>query len=107
MENHNGFKNCPACGRMLRLPTEYLDAVANIRKEVEKFVRCDTCPECENGWISVEDRLPPYDQYVLVYYDKLQLRPKVLWFSNVDLFGVSNSNVTHWRPLPAPPEDEG
>ena len=37
MENYNGFKNCPACGTMLRLPDEYLNAIANVRRETEKF----------------------------------------------------------------------
>ena len=31
-------KPCPACGFNLELPVEYLDAVKNIRLEVEKFV---------------------------------------------------------------------
>ena len=37
MDNHSGFKNCPACGTMLQLPDEYLSAMSNMRNETEKF----------------------------------------------------------------------
>lgn len=31
------LKPCPACGKILNLPSEYFNAVENIRVEVEKF----------------------------------------------------------------------
>ena len=37
MDNHNGFKNCPACRTILRLQDEYLNAINNLQKEVTKF----------------------------------------------------------------------
>jgi hypothetical protein len=30
-------KPCPVCGHVLKLPTEYLDAMSKLRAEVEKF----------------------------------------------------------------------
>lgn len=63
--------------------------------------------QLNNGWISVEDRLPEKSDYYLVYcgdYDGVRiirferLKTKVKW--------ISKSNVTHWQPLPEPPKSE-
>lgn len=59
-------------------------------------------------WISVEDRLPEKDVRVLVYLetdrsytkidtDRLDDRGFVRWYKD----------VTHWMPLPEPPETKG
>lgn len=54
-------------------------------------------------WISVEERLPEdkKDEYVLVvcdYHGKISVETRKKW--NLD------SSVTHWMPLPEPPEVE-
>lgn len=70
--------------------------------------------KAERSWISVKDRLPeltmpPHD--VLVYHDlncgmfidrAWYSHEKDKWRSAVGM----NLNVTHWMPLPAPPEKE-
>lgn len=70
--------------------------------------------KAERSWISVKDRLPeltmpPHD--VLVYHDlncgmfidrAWYSHEKNKWRSAVGM----NLNVTHWMPLPAPPEKE-
>jgi uncharacterized protein DUF551 len=56
-------------------------------------------------WISVKDRLPDTDHYVLCYQDKAACSIKVgfrstvsrVWFPNLD-------KVTHWMPLPEFPK---
>ena len=59
-------------------------------------------------WISVKDKLPEKDVRVLVYLktdrsytkidtDRLDDRGFVRWFND----------VTHWMPLPEPPETKG
>ena len=62
--------------------------------------------QVESKWISVEDRLPDELQYVLsfddfngightIYRAKAFKKANVVW---------EQKNVTHWMPLPAPPE---
>ena len=79
------------------------------------------------GWISVEDRLPSREglepdevEYVLVseqYFDaitgeKLGSYVSICGFghdgwSKFDNFGyVRTENITHWMPLPDPPQEE-
>lgn len=66
-----------------------------------------------NEWISVEDRLPPIGEEVIVAicderYDSLCKYTSSGWLASKDIWIVDNSicpYVTHWMPLPAPPED--
>jgi hypothetical protein len=62
-----------------------------------------------NRWIPCSERLPEYGEYVLFirencgvyvgYYDE-----KNTW--NTDYQWFTGENVTHWMPLPEPPEKE-
>ena len=64
-------------------------------------------------WISVKDRLPnPNGDWVLVYADEAV---NCMGFDKKNGFsdwnfspcnGVDISRITHWMPLPAPPEEE-
>ena len=60
-----------------------------------------------DGWISVNDRLPRDDERVLLYRDNMDE------FSISVVYGWSVINkarergITHWMPLPEPPESEG
>jgi len=56
-----------------------------------------------NGWISVEDRLPENETYIIGSWPNVV---EQLWFFDGEF---SNSdrligNVTHWQPLPKGPE---
>ena len=66
-----------------------------------------------NGWISVEDRLPQASgKYLCVVKDKkgnswtvptewsVEMRS---WFGE---FGEIKNMVTYWQPLPEPPEED-
>lgn len=72
-------------------------------------------------WISVKDRLPPYEKTVLVYYKDPYARfpDKDSWvytgyldlcndkpkWDVEDMFDVVQELVTHWMPLPEMPEN--
>ena len=62
-------------------------------------------------WISVEERLPEDKEIVLAYISELCLiiRARRIggdWFrTDRDLFTLSCYTVSHWMPLPAPPEE--
>ena len=68
----------------------------------------------QSEWISVKDRLPEIDEFVLVcrnwrgklvqcvdrirlYYDREKPKEEQRWY------GFMYSDITHWQPLPAPP----
>lgn len=65
-----------------------------------------------NGWISVEDRLPKVPgKYLCAVKDKKENSWTVtakwsvemkLWFGE---FGEIKNMVTHWQPLPEPPKE--
>lgn len=68
-----------------------------------------------NKWISVNDRLPDDFHKVLVYIDKPLKYGQRIFFSNLCQGEWNNINgsswpdmpkVTHWMPLPVPPNSE-
>jgi hypothetical protein len=71
---------------------------------------CELMPR----WISVEDRLPNPGADVLIYYGTVGLDGEMLvahchvdgkveWADDVGL-RIRSEGVTHWMPLPEPPE---
>ena len=83
----------------------YVEWLENRLKEVE-------------GWVSVEDRLPeekPHTQGFLGYHKDWGIRITFFYQGRFDTIGASdfdtigasdNTRCTHWKPLPAPPEEE-
>lgn len=67
--------------------------------------------EIRHKWISVKDKLPENNQQVLVYgkghYATCTFMGEDYWqkylFMNYDM-RYNTLGVTHWMPLPAPPE---
>lgn len=56
-----------------------------------------------NEWISVNDRLPERFKDVLTY----DLNGKIAtnWVAEENYFAYGREFVTHWMPLPEPPND--
>ena len=72
-------------------------------------------------WISVKDKLPPYNRDVLVYRPNMAMKILVdnyawhyreddgEWYEDWALYGKDtngNPTITHWAYLPQPPEEE-
>jgi hypothetical protein len=53
-------------------------------------------------WISVEDRLPEESCIVLVYHKGLGVM--VSFYDKKINWGILRASITHWMPLPDPPE---
>lgn len=62
-------------------------------------------------WIKIKDKLPPNGEYVLVW-DRHELVVKMDYYThpnNNKPFGwswVKQDVVTHWQPLPLPPQTD-
>ena len=65
-------------------------------------------PLYERAWISVDDRLPPNDEYVACL--TMSGRPIAArhdaagWWTVFCATPYSEATITHWMPLPAPPQ---
>ena len=111
---------------------EYCDTEAKMLKTHGQSVACAalrrvkefaeenavTLPYCtleetaDDGWISVEDRLPDKNQLVMVFYKAIGKKDRIHndvmatnWRkSNGDFIPCAGYEITHWRPLPEPPK---
>ena len=60
-----------------------------------------------NEWVSVEERLPEEKQRVIVRCEHVGTSVGwILWGNWMTDIGPDAGKVTHWRPLPAPPDKD-
>ena len=80
-------------------------------KEIQALASASRRPNGEAaGWISVEDKLPPLGQTVIVYREYAWGEVKVEqgcrdldgWWR---VYGTRTKRITHWMPLPEPPKE--
>ena len=58
-----------------------------------------------NEWVSVEERLPEEKQRVIVRCERVGTSVGwILWGNWMADIGPDAGKVTHWMPLPAPPD---
>lgn len=84
-----------------------------IHKEVCKTAEsCDGyvsgCKHFKEGWISVKDRLPEYEEPVMGWDAEMRDMGIVnfIYGKFFDILDMSETNVTHWMHLPQPPKGE-
>lgn len=83
-------------------PISACDALKYAERAVEAGYRK------QSGWISVDERLPEYDERVLVYLDSKRSYTKIDTDRIVRGRGVRWGNdITHWMPLPEAPKMKG
>ena len=59
-----------------------------------------------NEWVSVEERLPEEKQRVIVRCERVGTSVGwILWGNWMTDIGPGAGKVTHWMPLPAPPDE--
>ena len=80
----------------------YSDETGN---EIAYKVDIDQLPTITpSGWVSVEERLPEHMKDVIVLYGGGEI--DIDWVDSLGDFRFDNlfGRVTHWMPLPAPPD---
>ena len=105
--NGNPFPDAPDATKFHVAPEE----VANIRAELERR-HADLERALGLGWIPVGERLPKGLVYVLVMCTNEAAPLGVACYSYalaewVNVWATVGIAVTHWRPLPAPPKEDG
>ena len=62
----------------------------------------------ESRWIPVTERMPEYETPVMGWDAELRDMGIVnfVYGQFLDIIDMSEVNVTHWKPLPAPPKEE-
>lgn len=92
---------------------EFMDGseVAYTSREIAKFVEDMPTLTLPNEWVSVEERLPKLRENVLVcaYWHEhwgvyMGWNSGHGWYVSCGLGQRSDVKVSHWMPLPAPPD---
>ena len=107
------IKNCPACGAPVTLHERRTGSEMTYWLEAKS-----------PRWIPVEERLPNHGENVLIiikekWYDKIERHVDIAefrddgggyldfrWDTVNDWDEGQEIHVTHWMPLPEPPEEE-
>ena len=58
-----------------------------------------------NNWISVKEKIPAIKQIVIVWVSEKGFKEHNVAVTTFDKYGFNLSNVTHWIPLPEPPQE--
>lgn len=113
--------HCLSCGEdkdgrcFKRIMTKAADAIEKLEHQVFLAdLACKAEASKAPHWIPVSERLPDVFKHVLVNIPGMSPFPTVqdafrekngMWYSNCFRYGADE--ITHWRPLPEPPDHIG
>lgn len=99
-------------------PTSFKNSACDIA-ECLRMIDNEPTVEAEpdKGWISVKDKMPEFNQKVIVVYNDVDptgvpIRRLVIAELAVDGYWMEgctwhpDTSITHWQPLPEPPKGE-
>lgn len=117
------LKNCPFCGGRNTYIDDYttpvgirwrvvcLDCMAMVDDgcEQQKYRAIEAWNRRADGWIPIANGLPNIEDYtrVLIYFDNgiIEMWNPILISESMKTDRMP-TKVTHWMPLPQPPEDK-
>lgn len=112
-DDYEGQRTCAD-----KLMKQAADAIENTSKAYQMMAEAYEAEVTKQCWIPVTERLPEYMENVLVtdgvfsgmgwrdYYDCHGTKPREdYWIAPST--NVNELGITHWMPLPQPPESEG
>jgi hypothetical protein len=108
----NNFPGMVVSGNSKREAWQEMITSIKVLLAYNSGISADELKELEDGWVSVEERLPNSKQYVLCYGSGG--RQFAALYDNNTFMAYNPFNdeleeceeVTHWQPLPAPPSTE-
>lgn len=75
--------------------------------DIQILINNDGSPQWRYPWISVKERLPDNDQYVITFIPFSVKYIRVNWYmKNKNRWHEGDDGITHWMELPSPPENE-
>lgn len=97
---HDGWGDCILCTGAHDLPLG--GCFFDTAEEAFQAIPVLTQP---NEWVSVEERLPEEKHRVIVRCERIGTSVGwILWGRWMTDIGTDAGNVTHWMPLPTPPD---
>ncbi|EHA7598638.1 DUF551 domain-containing protein [Escherichia coli] len=90
-----------------------LHKACNFRADITPLYTAQPAPVTPDGWISCSERMPKDGQHVIILCDGafvLYAQYRDSEFFDVvrngeEFFETQSRNVTHWMPLPEPPQE--
>ena len=85
-----------------------LHEIGDFRAEITPLYAAPSAPVIPDGWISCSERMPPQDDWILIYskhgeYMAGQVQGEYVELSDGTLSWLGNA--LYWMPLPEPPQE--
>ncbi|ELQ4077955.1 DUF551 domain-containing protein [Escherichia coli] len=85
-----------------------LHEIGDFREEITPLYAAPSAPVTPDGWISCSERMPPQDDWILIYskhgeYMAGQVQGEYVELSDGNLSWLGNA--LYWMPLPEPPQE--